>query len=88
MTPNYAYFPVVFDGYKKTRDELFDELASEGITARKYFYPITNEFECYKNLNKGNTPIAKHLSDHVLCLPMYSDLSEDDVIRICEIILR
>lgn len=88
VIPNYAYFPVIFDGYKKTRDELFAELANEGITARKYFYPITNEFECYKDFNKGYTPVAKHLGDHVLCLPMYADLSEEDVNRICDIILK
>lgn len=88
VTPNYAYFPVIFDGYKKTRDDIFNELSSEGITARKYFYPITNEFECYKDFNKGNTPVAKHLGDHVLCLPMYADLSEEDVNRICDIILK
>ena len=88
VTPNYAYFPVIFDGFKKTRDDIFNELGSEDITARKYFYPITNEFECYKNFNKGNTPVAKHLGDHVLCLPMYADLSKEDVNRICDIILR
>ena len=33
---NYAYFPVVFDGYKKTRDEVFEELKANNIIARKY----------------------------------------------------
>ena len=44
---NYAYFPVVFDGYKYDRDEVFDRLNTHGIVARKYFYPITNSFACY-----------------------------------------
>ncbi len=88
VTPNYAYFPVIFNGYKKTRDEIFEELGKEGITGRKYFYPITNEFECYKGYNKGNTPIAKFLGEHVLCLPMYADLSKEDINRICDIILQ
>ena len=37
---NYAYFPVVFDGYNATRDDLFAALQEQGITARKYFFPL------------------------------------------------
>ncbi len=88
VTPNYAYFPVIFDGFKKNRNEVFDELGTKGIVGRKYFYPLTNEFICYKDFDKGNTPIAKFLADHVLCLPMYADLSEEDINRICDIILE
>ena len=28
---NYAYFPVVFDGYKYTRNEIFEKLAEAGV---------------------------------------------------------
>lgn len=84
---NYSYFPVVFDGYKYTRDEIYNKLANEGITARKYFYPITNAFECFKDIyNPNDTPIAKHISECVLTLPLYADLSLDDVDLICKII--
>lgn len=88
---NYAYFPVVFDGYKYTRDEVFERLAKENIYARKYFYPLTNEFECYQDYPTADvrkTPIAKRISDNVLCLPMYADLTLDDVDIICRIILK
>lgn len=88
ITPNYAYFPVIFDGYRKDRNQIFDELAKNGIVARKYFYPLTSEFECYKHLDKGNTPVAKFIADHVLCLPMYADLSNEEVNMICDIILE
>ena len=86
---NYAYFPVEFDGYKYTRDEILEKLAEQDITARKYFYPLTSDFECYKNFQTagGNkTPIAKHIAANVLTLPLYADLSLDDVDKICEII--
>lgn len=91
VIPNYAYFPVVFDGYKKTRDEVFDELKKYDIIARKYFYPLINEMECYKTFktaNVGKTPIAKHIANRVLTLPMYADLKLEDVDRICDIILK
>ena len=86
---NYAYFPIVFDCFKKDRDQVFEELKENNIIARKYFYPITNAIECYEyEYNVDDTPVAKHISEHVLTLPLYSDLSLDDVDRICGIIKR
>lgn len=87
---NYAYFPVVFDGYKYTRNEVFEKLAEVGIGARKYFYPLTNSFECYRNYPTAGTektPIAQHMALRVLTLPLYADLSLEDVDRICDVIL-
>jgi dTDP-4-amino-4,6-dideoxygalactose transaminase len=84
---NYAYFPVVFDGFKKNRDEVFEELKLNNINARKYFYPLTNSFECYKGLyNVEDTPVAKYISERVLTLPLYADLELEIVDRICDII--
>ena len=91
VTPNYAYFPVVFDGYKYSRNEIFAMLQKEGITARKYFYPLTNDIECYQDYPTAGaekTPIAKHIADRVLTLPLYADLAIEDVNRICDIILK
>ena len=91
VVPNYAYFPVVFDGYKYTRDFVFNMLAAENILTRKYFFPLTNEFECYKYLlsaDSSKTPIAKMISGNVLCLPMYADLSVSDVEKICSLIVK
>ena len=88
---NYAYFPVVFDGYKYGRDEVFERLAAQNIIARKYFYPITNAFDCYKGrpgFDPATTPIAKYIADRVLTLPLYPDLGFDDIDRICDIILQ
>lgn len=89
VKPNYAYFPVVFDGYKKTRDEIFEELKNEDIIARKYFYPLINDLDCYKDkYSSDDTPTAKHIADRVLTLPLYADLELETVDRICEIIKR
>ena len=86
---NYAYFPVVFDGYQMSRDEVFEKLKAEGIYARKYFYPLTNSFECYKDrFDVEKTPVAKYIADMVLTLPLYADLALEDVDRICNIILN
>ena len=87
---NHAYFPVLFDKYAfgKSRDDVADILSQNSIFARKYFYPLTNEFSCYKGKFKGDTPIAKSVSENILCLPMYADLKVDEVNLICDIILN
>ena len=59
---NYSYFPIIFNNYKYRRDEVYQKLKNENIIARKYFYTLTNEFGCYKNVKSihyNETPIAK-----------------------------
>lgn len=87
---NYAYFPVIFDekvfGY--SRNEIADKLAEQGIFSRKYFYPLTNTFDCFHGQYDANdTPTALHISKRVLTLPLYADLALDDVDKICDVIL-
>ena len=91
VKPNYAYFPAVFDEkvFGASRNEVFDALAEEGIGARKYFYPLTNSFDCFHGKYDVNrTPVALHISKRVLTLPLYADLALEDVDRICDIILK
>lgn len=90
VTSNYAYFPVVFEDFKYTRDEIFAKLQEAQITARKYFYPLVNDYTCYKELTSADsskTPVAKYVADRVLTLPLYADLGAEDIDKICNIIL-
>ena len=84
---NYAYFPVVIDerqsGY--SRNEMCEYLKSLNIGARKYFYPLTNDFECFHNrFDVNQTPVALHISKRVITLPLYADMTEDDIRRVCD----
>lgn len=89
VTCNYAYFPVVFDGYAKTRDDVYAELQAHDIHARKYFFPTTNSFACYDGKYPATaTPVARHIAECVLSLPLYADLELDVVDRICTIIKK
>lgn len=86
---NYAYFPVIFDG-PFDRNAVYEKLKAENIFPRKYFYPLTSEFLCYRDLPSAGaekTPVAKYITEHVLTLPHYADLALEDVDRICDIIL-
>lgn len=91
VTENYSYFPVFFDGFKLNRNEVQEKLAAENIFSRKYFYPLTSELECYAEkygATVARTPVAKHAAECVLTLPMFADLTVEDVDRICDIILK
>lgn len=90
VTPNHAYMPVVFDEaeFGATRDDVFSALDVAGVGARKYFYPLTSDYACYRGVySSGRTPVAKWVSDRVLTLPMYADLPFADVDRICDVVL-
>lgn len=88
---NYAYFPVIFDEktFSYSRNEVADRLAEQGIFTRKYFYPLTNTFDCFHGKFDANkTPVALHIAKRVLTLPLYAELSIEDVDRICDLIIN
>lgn len=87
---NYAYFPLVVDEeeFGISRDEICEKLKEYQIYARKYFYPITSSFNCYRGrFSPEKTPVAWKVSNEVMTLPLYGELEEDTVHRICDIIL-
>lgn len=91
VRPNHTYFPVLFDKtvFGAGRDQVWEALRSQGIIARKYFYPLTNTFPCYQGrFDPGDTPVALEASRQVLCLPLYKELPEEAVDRICRIVLN
>lgn len=91
VKPNYAYFPVVFDErvFGFSRNEIADRLAEKGIFSRKYFYPLTNTFDCFHNqFEVDETPAALYIAKRVLTLPLYADLTMEEVDRICNVILE
>ncbi len=88
---NYAYFPVLFNEevFGASRDEVAEGLATKDIFVRKYFYPLTNTFECYAGSYDAaaQTPVALRVSGQVLCLPLYAELSPEEVDCICKNVL-
>lgn len=89
IEPNYAYFPILIDEkiFGVSRDVIFETLKKNGIFARKYFYPLTNTFECFAGrFDVSGTPVADLISREILTLPMYAGLDINDVERICQIV--
>lgn len=91
VVSNYAYFPVFIDERKfgATRNEVSEYLKRRNIFPRKYFYPLTNTFECYNGkFDVNNTPVALKVSKRILTLPLYADLDLNTVDQICDIIIH
>ena len=91
VEPNYAYFPVVIDEnvFGASRNEVAEELGRNGISARKYFYPLTNTFDCFQGrYDVSKTPVALRISKRVLTLPLYADLELKNVEKICTLIIK
>ena len=87
---NYSYFPLVIEEkvFGSGRDEVFDALDRNGVGARKYFYPLTSAFDCFRGrFDPLRTPVALHVSQSVLTLPLYADLPPESVDRICDVVL-
>jgi dTDP-4-amino-4,6-dideoxygalactose transaminase len=85
---NYAYLPAFFAS-KAMRDQVYEALKAQDIYARKYFYPLVTDFECYQGrpgFDPALTPVAARLADTVLTLPLYPGLPEEDIQRICAIV--
>jgi dTDP-4-amino-4,6-dideoxygalactose transaminase len=79
---NYHY--VVLD-IAERRDELYRELQSEQILARRYFYPGCHRSRPY-DMDGVRLPVTEDVAERILCLPTGMTIEEGDIGRICGII--
>lgn len=90
---NYSYFPIFIDAekYGLTRDELYARMKAANVLGRRYFYPLISEFSTYRGLPSAapeNLPNAHKMADSVICLPMHHALSEEEIQRVLDTVVR
>lgn len=90
---NYSYFPIFVDEkkYGMSRDELYFKMRDRNVWGRRYFYPLISEFSTYRGLESAapdNLPNAHKMADTVICLPLHHLLSDEDVQRVVDCILK
>ena len=90
---NYSYFPIFVDAekYGMTRDELYFKMKERNVLGRRYFYPLISEFSTYRGLESArpeNLPNAHRMANAVICLPMHHALSDEDVERVINAIIK
>lgn len=87
---NYAYFPIFINRNADVqRDDLYEFLKENDIYARRYFYPLISHFPMYRGLpsaNPENLTIAEKVTKQVICLPLYADLTYEQVKKVCSLI--
>lgn len=90
---NYSYFPIFIDekAFGMSRDALYAKMKEANVLGRRYFYPLISEFSTYRGLesaNPANLPNAHKMADSVLCLPMHHTLSDEDIERTLDCIIK
>ena len=90
---NYGYFPIFVDAgkYGMSRDALYAKMQVQNIYGRRYFYPLISTFmpyNTYPSSAAANLPVATKMADKVLCLPMHHALSDEDVERVINCIIK
>jgi len=73
---NGAYMPIILQSEQELL-KVMSYLSKKGIQTRRYFYPSLSQVSIYGG--EGSTPIANDISQRILCLPLYFDLSLKDV---------
>jgi len=89
MMYNYAYMPIKVDNkeYGLSRDGLYEEMKKYNVFTRRYFYPLLNEYACYRSVSVIDPLlVSRKVAEQILTLPIYSYLTEESVERICQII--
>lgn len=90
---NYSYFPIFVDEkkYGMSRDELYFMMRDRKVWGRRYFYPLISEFSTYRGLasaDPANLPEAHKMANSVICLPMHHLLSDEDIQRVIDCIVK
>lgn len=79
---NYSYYPVIFESETQLL-KVEQQLKENEIIPRRYFYPALNTLQYVSNVPM---PISESIAERIMCLPLYVDLSEDDLKKISQII--
>jgi dTDP-4-amino-4,6-dideoxygalactose transaminase len=89
---NFAYFPLLVEAdYPIDRDTLYHKLQENGVYGRRYFYPLISDFPMYRGLpsaKRDNLPVANEIAEKVICLPIYPNLTNDQVDTIITLLRR
>lgn len=85
---NYAYMPICFESML-VRDRVTNKLEEINVFPRKYFYPLSSDIPMYQKYNRhASLAKARSISDGILCLPLYGELTEHDISKVVKIIIQ
>lgn len=74
-TPNHSYYPVAFPT-EESCVRVFEGLKTHQIFARRYFYPVLSQLDY---VTPQAVPIAEDLAKRVLCLPLFYQITKEEI---------
>lgn len=78
---NYSYFPIILESEEIVLSTL-KVFSKYEIYPRRYFYPSVNTFN--KIVKYQKCPISENISKRIICLPLYYDLDNEIIDKICK----
>lgn len=81
---NYSYYPIVFETEALLQKSM-EELNKYQVFPRRYFYP---SLDTLNYVDEQLCPVSRDIAGRILCLPLYYDLSLEDVDMIARLLLR
>jgi dTDP-4-amino-4,6-dideoxygalactose transaminase len=81
---NYAYYPVTYNS-ESSLLQAVARLNEANIFPRRYFYPSLSS--CFGDEHEG-CPLAMDISRRILCLPLSSEMQQQDVKLVAETLLK
>lgn len=86
----YQFYPIRVKRGKKLRNNLKDYLDKKGIMTKVYFEPVhlTSFYKKTFGYKKGDLPITEKISNQVLALPIYPNLTKQEINYIVENIIK
>jgi len=81
---NYSYFPVIFNSETQLL-KVVELLKEAGIFPRRYFYPSLSSLPYVR---KQATPIADSIASRVLCLPLFHELTKEEIQQIVQLVKK
>ena len=78
---NHTYLPVLVERevIGGTRDELMRFLLSHNIQSRAYFHPLLSSFDVFRNSKTDSLQNAIDISEKILCLPLFDEITESQI---------
>ena len=82
---NYSYYPVLFESEAKLLESM-EILAGAQVFPRRYFYPSLNTIK--EICDVVSMPISESVASRILCLPLSTEMTADDVQRVVSNIVK
>lgn len=82
---NFSYYPIIFEN-ENLLLKCMNTLSAHEIYTRRYFYPSLSTSLPYTK--HKNLEVSDDIAKRVLCLPLHTDLTKEEVDLICRLLLR